>query len=145
MSAIRRVRWNWVLGGLVAAHAVLLAHAVRRYQEDRTLARLVAQGTPESYARAIERAEPLRHRLLFNLGNLYLDRAQRLREAAPARAALAYYREALRLDPEFLEAKKNYELAGRLLESFVPPRPPREPRPPDRIAPSQMPLTPNQI
>jgi tetratricopeptide (TPR) repeat protein len=101
---------------------------------------LARRGTADAYAEAIERAPAIRDRLLFDLGNRYFEEAQRLHEAGPTRAALSYYEEALRLDPGFLEAKKNYELARRFLDGLVPPRDPREPRPPDRARSSQMPL-----
>lgn len=145
MSRLRRIRARWIFAALVGANLLLLAQAATRYREQRTLHRLVLRGTIESYTEAVERAPEARDRLLYNLGNLYLDRARKLREPGPARAAIAYYREALRLRPELLPAKKNYEVAARFLESMIPPRPPREPRPPDRVAPSEMPLTPNQI
>lgn len=145
MSRLRRIRARWIFAALAAANLLLLAQAAVRYRDARALHRLVRQGTIESYTEAVERAPGLRERLLYNLGNRYLDRARKLREPGPGRAAIAYYREALRLRPDLLEAKKNYEVATRLVESLIPPLPPREPRPPDRVAPSEMPLTPNQI
>ena len=134
---------------LFAALAVLnlLAVGVAAWRARESVARyeLARRRTPEAYADAIERAPAIRDRLLFNLGNAYLRDGLRLGQAGPARAALGYYEEALRIDPEFLAAKKNYELGRRFLEGLVPPREPREPRPPDRARSSQMPLRPDDI
>ncbi|MFQ5889186.1 MAG: tetratricopeptide repeat protein [Gemmatimonadota bacterium] len=137
--------WRKALLVLIAANALLLAYAVREFTVERALYRTLRERTPEAYAEAVPRAGRIRDHLLVNLGNLYFEQGARRRWPAAVRTALAYYREALRLNPELLDAKKNYEVARRLLNDLVPPREPREPRPPDRFAPSQMPLQPTDI
>ncbi len=124
---------------------VFLAFAVRDYRRDRELQRLVRDGSLESLSRAVEMGAGIRDRLLLNLGNHYFERGLRSRAAAEVRAAAAYYREALRINPELGRAKKNFELARRVLRSSVPPMQPREPLPPDMIQSSEMPLKPNDI
>ncbi len=140
-----RIAWRRWLVVLIGASLLGLAVAAVRYREEREVHGLLRQRSPEAYAEAVERAGSFRGRLFYNLGNLYFERGQAQHSAAAVRAALSYYRESLRLDPEFLEAKKNYEVAQRFLDGLVPPREPREPRPPDRARSSQMPLKPTDI
>lgn len=142
---LARFPWNGMLWALIGANLVLLGFAVWRFRQEQALYRLLQQRTPEAYGEAVLQAAPIRDRLLVNLGNLYLQQAQSGAEPGAARAALAYYREALRLNPELMAAKKNFEVAQRFLDSLVPPREPREPRPPGRMRSSQMPLKPNDI
>lgn len=149
MSAVRRLRrglsWSRFLLGLIAADAAFLLHVSTEARRAGELERLVEVGTPEAITEAMALAPERRPWLLYNLGSVYLDDGTRRRFAGSLRAALGYYREALRIHPDLLEAKRNYEVAWRRLESLIPPRPPREPRPPDRVAPSQMPLLPGDI
>jgi hypothetical protein len=130
---------------LIALDLVLVAFAVRGYRRESSIYRLIGQRTPNALAEAVERSPGIRDRLLVNLGNLYLEQAVSAGQPGPARAALSYYRDALRLNPELLEAKRNFEIAQRFLDALVPPREPREPRPPDRMRSSERPLTPNDI
>lgn len=140
-----RVHWRACIAGAVALDLLLFALAARRAAADLRIHELARARTVDAYAEAVERAPAIRDRLLFSLGNRYFEEAQRLAQAGPTRAALSYYEEALRLRPAFLEAKKNYELARRFLDALVPPRDPREPRPPDRARSSQMPLSRDDI
>lgn len=140
-----RVHARTLFAALAGVSLVAVGIAAWRARDQVALYELARRRTPEAYAEAIERAPAIRDRLLFNLGNAYLRDGQRRGQPGPVRAALAYYEEALRLDPAFLDAKKNYELARRFLDGLVPPREPREPRPPDRARSSQMPLRPDDI
>ncbi len=83
---------------------------------------LLAAGQREDATAALEHAAQtaqdldLRYRALFNLGLSYLRRAQQSKggDATQAYAsALDTYKKALRLRPEELDAKWNYELANR--------------------------------
>lgn len=146
MSPTRgRVPWRKALLALIGANVVVLAYAVRDFRQEQALHRMLRQGTPEAYAEAVEKAGPIRDRLLVNLGNLYFEKGQRRKWYAAVRAAVAYYREALRLNPHLMPAKKNYEVAWRFLDAQVAPREPREPMPPNRITAGQMPLKPHDI
>lgn len=100
-----------------ASPAVLLAKAqalVRSGHSEEALdffARADRPGTPD-----------LRHQVRYALGNLYLAQAIEKIEAAQAQQAVPliqlakdFYREALRLDSGFWDAKYNLELAMRLL------------------------------
>lgn len=140
-----RVHARALFAALAGLDLFVVGFVAWRAREDLAIYELSRRRTPEAYAEAIERTPAIRERLLFNLANAYFQDAQRLGQPGPVRAALAYYEEALRLDPAFLEAKKNYELARRFLDGLVPPREPREPRPPDRARSSQMPLRPDDI
>lgn len=142
-----RPRIGWVTLGLalVVLDLAFLVLAVRDYRQQETLHRLSAEPSLESLSRAVEQGGELRDRLLVNLGNYNLRRGIRLRSVAEVRAAVAYYREALRIEPDLVTAKHNLELAVRILESFIPPREPREPLPPGMIRSSEMPLKPNDI
>lgn len=140
-----RVHARALFAALAALNLAIIGIAAWRARRDLAIYELARARTADAYAEAIERAPAIRERLLFNLGNAYLRDGQRLSQPGPVRAALAYYEEALRIDPAFLEAKKNYELARRFLDGLVPPREPREPRPPDRARSSQMPLRPDDI
>ena len=83
---------------------------------------LLAAGSAEDAIAALERAvqgagdSELRYRALFNLGLIYLDQG---RQAKGSQAGQAYqsaveaYKRALRLRPDALDAKWNYELANR--------------------------------
>ena len=144
-TLIGRNPWRRVLWALIGTNLVLLVFAVWQFRQAQAVYQLLQHRTPEAYAEAVGKAGPIRDRLLVNLGNLYFEQALRVRRPAAARAALRYYEEALRLNPHLMEAKKNYEVARRFLDALVPPREPREPRPPDRMQPSQMPLKPNDI
>lgn len=140
-----RIPWRRLLWALIGANLVLLGLAIWRFRQEQAVYRLLQQGTVESYSEAVPRAGPIRDRLLVNLGNLYFEQARLAGQPGAARAALAYYREALRLNPELMAAKKNFEVAQRFLDALVPPLEPREPRPPGRVRSSQMPLKPTDI
>lgn len=140
-----RIPWRKILWALIGAHLIVLAYATWQFRRDQAINRLLKQRTLDAYAEAVVSSDAVRDRLLLNLGNLYFGRAQRTRQPAAARMALAYYREALRLNPGLMAAKKNFELAQRFLNALVPPRDPREPRPPERMQPSQRPLLPTDI
>ncbi|NIM48698.1 MAG: hypothetical protein GTO22_05485 [Gemmatimonadales bacterium] len=140
-----RVPWRRVLWAMIGANLVLLGLAVWRFRQEQAVYRLLQQRTLEAYSEAVRRVGPIRDRLLVNLGNLYFEQARLEGQPGAARAALASYREALRLNPELMAAKKNFEVAQRFLDALVPPREPREPRPPGRVRSSQMPLKPNDI
>lgn len=140
-----RIRWRNVLWVLIGVQLILLAYTVHRFHREQAIYELLQQRTLDAYAEAVEKAGAVPDRLLVNLGNLYFEQAQRARQPAAARAALVYYREALRLNPGLMEAKKNFEVAQRFLDALVPPRDPREPRPPERMRSSQMPLRPHDI
>ncbi|HEY8354116.1 MAG TPA: hypothetical protein VIK69_03800 [Methylophilaceae bacterium] len=90
------------------------------------------------YAEALTNGtQDIRKASYFNSGNLYLTQANRLLDERGIEAfdqispllALAResYREALRLDPDWHEAKYNYELALRLSPLFELKRSNREP------------------
>ena len=138
--------WGRILGALVAADLVALGLAWRDLERAREVHRLLGATTPEGYAEAVARADPeWRDELLVNLANRYLDQGTRRGWLAGLRAATAYYREALRLNPDLLEAKRNFEVATRRLRASVPPREPRRPMQIEKIRPSQMPLKPTDI
>lgn len=144
-SVLGRIPRMAIFGTLIAVNLVFLLLAVREFRQAQTVHQLFRQGTPEAYAEAVGKADANHDRLLLNLGNLYFEQALTERGPAAARAALGYYREALRLNPGLMEAKKNFEVTERFLDSLVPPRDPREPRPPERMQSSQMPLKPHDI
>lgn len=144
-SRLRRVPWVRLCVALVAIDLMILARAIDDYREHEELYELTRAGTIEALTEAVRRHDAMRERLLTNLANVHLRRGLELRSVAEVRAAVAYYREALRLDPELVPAKHNLELAVRVLESAIPPREPREPLPPDMIKASEMPLKPNDI
>lgn len=94
------------------------------------------------YAEALSKgAHPVRKASYFNSGNLYLAKANQLLEEQGLDAvdqispllALAKesYREAMRLDPTWHEAKYNYELALRLSPLFELKHSNKEPDEPD--------------
>lgn len=145
LSVSTRTAWRALVLALVAVNLLALVLAVRNYARQETLHRLSQEPSLESLSQAVEQGGELRDRLLVNLGNYNLRRGLRLRSVAEVRAAVAYYREALRMQPDLVVAKHNLELAVRILESFIPPREPREPLPPDMIRSSEMPLKPNEI
>lgn len=144
-SGPRRITWRTGLWALIGVDLLLLSLAVLAYRRDESVYQLIQQRTPNALAEAVERSPEIRDRLLVNLGNLYFEQAVSAGRPGPARAALSYYRDALRLNPTLLEAKKNLEVAQRFLDTLIPPREPREPRPPDRMRSSRRPLTPNEI
>lgn len=84
---------------------------------------LLLAGKGEDAVQPLERAAQsakdldLRYRALFNLGLVYLNRGRALKEEEAATqafaAALEAYKRALRLRPNELDAKWNYELALR--------------------------------
>lgn len=145
IGLLARIPWRRLLWALIGANLVALGLAVWRLRQEQAVDRMLQQRTLEAYSEAVRQAGPIRDRLLVNLGNLYLEQARTVGEPGAARAALAYYREALRLNPDLMAAKKNFEVAQRFLDAMVPPREPREPRPPGRVRSSQMPLKPTDI
>jgi hypothetical protein len=142
---VRRIPWLRLCLVLAALDLAVLAYELREHRRAQELHRLAEQGTLESLTEAVRSGGELRDRLLVNLGNYHLEQGLRIRSVAQIRSAVAYYREALRLDPELLAAKHNLELALHVLASAIPPREPREPLPPDMIRPSEMPLKPTDI
>lgn len=140
-----RVTWRRVLWVLIGVDLLLLSLALRGYRREESVYRLIEQRTPNALADAVESSPGIRDRLLVNLGNVYFEQAVSTRQPGPAFAAISYYRDALRLNPNLLEAKKNFEVAQRFLDLMVPPREPREPRPPDRMRSSERPLAPSEI
>lgn len=140
-----RITWRTGVWALIVVDLLVLSLAVRAYRRDESVHRLIERRTANALAEAVERSPRIRDRLLVNLGNVYFEQALSTGKPGPARAALSYYRDALRLNPGLLEAKKNLEVAQRFLDTLIPPREPREPRPPDRMRSSRRPLTPNEI
>ncbi|MEW6046128.1 MAG: hypothetical protein AB1609_06570 [Bacillota bacterium] len=118
---MRAIPWTRVLAVLVAANLLLLGHSIWRYRQERALHRALWPATAEAYAGLLGTAGAIRDRLLFNLGNRYFEEGIRSNRPDMASKAAAYYREALRLNPELLEAKKNHELASRFLETIAEP------------------------
>lgn len=100
---------------IIAVAAFGLAVSGWRYHHASQVARAFAEGTPEAYTRLLQDPD-VRARALYNLGNAYLREALKDEKVDRLRQAVAYYREALRADPSLVEAKRNYELASRLLD-----------------------------
>ena len=114
---------------------------------------LLAAGSPEDAVPPLQRAagarEPdVRYRALFNLGLLHLRRGLGLRGDAAEQAyneALDAYKRALRIRPDDLDTKWNYELANRARKNSCggggggggPPPP--EPQPPSPQSSQQSP------
>jgi Ca-activated chloride channel homolog len=80
----------------------------------------------EHYTRALQTGvRPLQSRLKYNLGNVKYQQAlealRRAEDAAtPLRAAMAYYRDSLEIDPQYQEARYNLELAYLLWRQLMP-------------------------
>lgn len=96
------------------AYAARLARE-RRYDE-----------AAESYSQASRLAgDALQARIFYNLGNLYLKQAITQAEKLGVDSAMAFtdaaksfYRRALRIAPDFWQAKYNYETAQRLVRDL---------------------------
>lgn len=109
------MRIRAVVAALLLAGALAgLALSWTNYLHDRWIYQAVLQGSESSYTGLLS-DQAVRSRALYNLANLYLREAVQEGKVERLRQALAYYREALRVEPDFMEAKKNFELAGRLL------------------------------
>lgn len=134
-----------MLPALVALNLAALGYSAWAFRQKQALYRAFQEGTAEAYAGLLERAGHLRDRVLVNLGNRYFDEGLRSGGLGGVRKAIAYYREALRLNPDLMEAKKNFEVANRFLETQVETRQPRRPMEIERIRPSQLPLQPHDI
>jgi hypothetical protein len=138
-------RWMKGLGIAVLVEAGVLGLSVWQYERDQTAYRLLRQGTPEALNQVIQRFPRYRGVALVLLGNRFLQEGLRRGDAALIQKAALCYREALRMEPHRMEAKKNLEVAQRHLgPSWRPER--REPTLEfRRVFPSIRPLKPTDI
>jgi tetratricopeptide (TPR) repeat protein len=67
-----------------------------------------------AYARILDKVKQKRAEALYNLANASFREAQHQKSLALLQSAIEYYKEALREKPDFLEAKKNLEVAESL-------------------------------
>lgn len=70
-----------------------------------------------AYLRAFSASGETDTNALFNLGNVSIAMAFKKIDIMMIVAAIGYYKESLRLKPDFMEAKYNLEVAMRLLNS----------------------------
>lgn len=72
-------------------------------------------GAEEDYLLFIGADGGLNKQVLFNLANVYIKKAFKMNDPKMLSVAIEYYKAALRIDPDFLEAKYNLDLAMRFL------------------------------
>ncbi|MDO8522887.1 MAG: tetratricopeptide repeat protein [bacterium] len=72
-------------------------------------------GAEEDYLLLVSKSEGLHKQALFNLANVYIKKAVKMNDPKMLDVAIEYYKAALRIDSNFLEAKYNLDLAMRLL------------------------------
>ncbi len=108
-----------VLAGL--ADAYFFAEFLKAKKEFQILvsaynARLDYYAGSQTYSRALGELKIRRHEALYNLGNLTFREGLSKESGALIVSAAEYYKEALRIKPDFPEAKRNLEIAERLIE-----------------------------
>lgn len=130
---------------LVGLNLAALAYSGWQFRREQALYVILQEPTPDAYARAIPMAPALRDRLLMNLGNRYLEQGLKDGDPGALRAAIAFYKESLRLNPRLLPAKKNLEIAGRLLAREVETRRSRRPMELEALQSGQTPLSASDI
>jgi len=138
-------RWIKGLGIAILLEIGVLGFSVWQYDREQTVYRLLRQGTPEALNQVIQRFPHYRVTALIHLGNRFLREGLRQGDSSLIQKAALCYREALRMEPHRMEAKKNFEVAQRHLGPSWRPdekEPALEFR---RVLPSFRPLKPTDI
>jgi len=70
------------------------------------------------YAEALGWSRRYRHIFLYNLGNTTFNKAVAEKSLPALKSALEYYNEAIRMNPYFMEAKKNAEILNKFISGL---------------------------
>jgi len=76
--------------------------------------RSVFDGGSRAYAAAMDKISTMKHEVLYDLANLYFREALSKGDVSMLMSSIEYYKESLRMKPDFFEAKRNLEIATKL-------------------------------
>lgn len=121
----RRMQWCAGMAMLLSSVATFyfFTHVREEDREIQMLAdaydvRMNYEASSRLYAQLLGSLRLRRHEALYNLGNVTKRQGREQKNFSLLLSALEYYKEALRQKPDFLEAKKNFEITQSLIDSI---------------------------